>query len=89
MVLPETFYPKWNRYQPAVLYLEIILRIPVAVEYDDGVGGGEVDPQAARPRGQQKAKVLRAWGVEVINRVLAQVPLDPAVQPLEREPPEF
>lgn len=71
------------------MYLEIILRIPVAVEYDDGVGGGEVDPQAASPRGQQKAKVLRARGVEVINRVLAQVPLDPAVQPLEREPPEF
>ena len=31
-------------------YLEVVLWVPVAVKNDDGVGGGEIDAQAARPR---------------------------------------
>ncbi len=71
------------------LYLEVVLRVPVAVEYDDGVGGGEIDPQAARPRRKQEAEVLRAGRVEVIDCVLAQLALYSAVQPLERESPQL
>ncbi len=71
------------------LYLEVVLRVPVAVKNDDGVGGGEIDAQAARPRRQQEAKVLRAGRVEVIDRVLAQLALYSAVQPLERESPQL
>jgi hypothetical protein len=60
-------------------YLEVVLWVPVAVKYDDGVGGGEIDAQAARPRRQQEAEVLRAGRVEVIDRVLAQLALYSAV----------
>jgi hypothetical protein len=71
------------------LYLEVVLRVPVAVEDDDGVGGGEIDAQTARPRRQQETEVLRAGRVEVIDRVLAQLALYSAVQPLERESPQL
>jgi hypothetical protein len=79
----ETTYPL------SLWYLEVILRVPIAVEYDDGVGGGEIDAEAARPRRQQEAEVLRAGRVEVIDRVLAQLALYSAVQPLERESPQL
>jgi hypothetical protein len=65
------------------------LWVPVAVENDDSVGGGEIDAEAARPRRQQEAEVLRAGRVEVIDRVLAQLALYSAVQPLERESPQL
>jgi hypothetical protein len=79
----ETTHPLWS------LYLEVVLWVPVAVEDDDGVGGGEIDAQAARPRRQQEAEVLRAGRVEVIDRVLPQLALYSAVQPLERESPQL
>mmetsp|Transcript_19101 Transcript_19101/g.34157 ORF Transcript_19101/g.34157 Transcript_19101/m.34157 type:complete len:327 (-) Transcript_19101:913-1893(-) len=38
--------------------LQVVLRVPVAVEYDDRVGGGEVDPEAARAGRKKEAEVL-------------------------------
>lgn len=38
----------------AVLRLQVLLRVPVAVEEDDCVSGGKVDTEAARARAEQK-----------------------------------
>ena len=70
-------------------YLKIVLRVPVTVKDDNGVGCSQVDTETARPRGEKEAKVLRPGGVEVIDCVLAQLALDAAIQPLERKPAQL
>lgn len=37
----------------ACLGLNVVLGVPVAVEDDDRVGGGQIDPYTPRPRGQE------------------------------------
>ncbi len=64
-------------------YLEIVLRVPVRVENDDRVGGGQVDAEAAGSRRQEEAKVLRSFGVEVFQRLASKLALDATVQSLE------
>ncbi len=59
-------------------YLQVLVRVPVRVIDDDGVGGCEVDAQAARARGQQEAEGVRAL-VEGFDGGLAVLPLDAAV----------
>ena len=39
------------------VYLDVIVRVPVGVVDDDGVGGGQVDAQAPGPGGQQEGKL--------------------------------
>ena len=39
------------------MYLDVIVRVPVGVVDDDGVGGGQVDAQAPGPGGQQEGKL--------------------------------
>jgi hypothetical protein len=53
--------------------LQVVLRVPVRVEDDDGVGCGQVDAQPARPRGQQEGKVAGVWRVEVLHGLVAQL----------------
>mmetsp|Transcript_14155 Transcript_14155/g.36672 ORF Transcript_14155/g.36672 Transcript_14155/m.36672 type:complete len:348 (+) Transcript_14155:1754-2797(+) len=50
--------------------LQVVLGVPVRVKDDDRVGGGEVDAEAARTRGEQEGKVGRALRVEVTHRLL-------------------
>ena len=61
------------------------MRVPIRIEDDDGIGGGEIDSQPAGARGKQKTKVGRSFGVEVVQRGFAEIPANPAVQTLERE----
>ena len=42
--------------------LDVVVGVPVRVEDDHRVGGGQVDPQTARPRGQQEAELARPRG---------------------------
>lgn len=39
--------------------LDVVVGVPVGVEDDDGVGGGQVDAEAPGPRRQQEAELLR------------------------------
>ena len=62
----------------AVLGLQVLLRVPVAVEEDDGVGGGEVDALAASA-GAEEEELDVFLGVEVGDLLAALVLLDAAV----------
>ena len=53
----------------SVLCLEVLVRVPVRVEDDDGVGGLEVKAEAARPRGEQEDEVVRVRLVELGQHV--------------------
>ena len=46
----------------AVLRLQVLLRVPVGVEQDDGVGGREVDALAAGARAEQEDVAGRLIG---------------------------
>ena len=52
-----------------VLRLRVHGRVPVRVVEDDGVGPGQVDADAAGPRGQDEAEVARG-GVEALHQNL-------------------
>lgn len=62
--LKTPVYSEREEGKVTLLYLDVIMRIPVRVVNDDGVGGGQVDPQTSGPRGQQEGKLLgaRSWG---------------------------
>lgn len=62
----------------AVLGLEILLRVPVAVEEDDGVGRGEVDAQPACPCAEEEKFVILAF-VEGVDLLIAIFGFDAAV----------
>ena len=66
------------------LRLKIVLRVPVRVEDDDGVGCGEVDAQTSGSRRQQETEVFRVGRVEVVHGLLAEFTLDGAVQSLRQ-----
>jgi len=71
------------------LRLKIVLRVPVGIEDNDGICGGKVDAESTSPRRQEEAEVLRVLGVEVVQSLFAQLALDAAVEPLEREVPHL
>ena len=90
----ETIYDDRSRLADAVgavLRLEVLLRIPVGVEEDDRVSGGEVDSLPARA-GAKKEELAVFVGVEIFDLDAALVLLDgpidaaalPAVQ--QRDP---
>ena len=54
--------------------------VPVAVVEDDGVGGREVDPEAAGPGAEQEHEDVLP-GLEVCHHVAPLVDLAAAVQP--------
>lgn len=56
------------------LDLQVVLRVPVGVEDDAGVGGGEVDAQASGAGAQQEDEAVRVWLAEAVDGRLAQVP---------------
>ena len=63
-------------------YLQVVLRVPVRVEDDAGVGGGEVDAQATGPRTQQEDEAVRVGLTEAVDGRLPEVTPHPAVDPL-------
>ena len=69
--------------------LHVILRVPVRVEDDARVGGGEVDANAASARRQQEDKcaVGAVLSTEAIDRGLPRVHVRVAIEPLEAEAP--
>ena len=69
-------------------YLQVVLGVPVRVEDDAGVGGGEVDAQPPRPRAQQEHEAVRVGPREPVDGGLPQVPSHPAVDALVRVPGE-
>ena len=62
----------------AVLGLQVLLRVPVAVEEDDGVGGGQVDALAAGA-GAEQEELDVFFRVEVGDLLAPLVLLDAAV----------
>mmetsp|Transcript_3158 Transcript_3158/g.7492 ORF Transcript_3158/g.7492 Transcript_3158/m.7492 type:complete len:407 (+) Transcript_3158:1050-2270(+) len=64
--------------------LHVILRVPIGVEDDARVRCGQVDPQAARARGEEEDECVRAGLAEAIDRRLPQVAAYRTVKPLVR-----
>mmetsp|Transcript_20639 Transcript_20639/g.79043 ORF Transcript_20639/g.79043 Transcript_20639/m.79043 type:complete len:211 (-) Transcript_20639:787-1419(-) len=54
----------------ARLRLDVILGVPVAVVDHDSVGGGQVDAEAASPRGEEEDELRRARRVESVDPFL-------------------
>ena len=50
--------------RPLPPHLYVIVRVPVGVIDDDGVGGGQVDPQTPSPGGEQENELggSGSWG---------------------------
>ena len=61
------------------LRLQVVLWVPVAVENDDSVCRGEIDPQTTGTGGQQEAEVGRVRRVEVVQCSLPLVALDATI----------
>jgi len=66
--------------------LEVVLRVPVRVVYDDSVGGSQVDSEATGTSAQQKHKPIRVRPRKPINCLLAHTASNPAVDPLIQIP---
>lgn len=64
------------------LSLDVLLRVPVGVEYDDRVGRSQVESNATRPGRQKKHKTVASFAGEVINCTLTVVTVRVAIQPL-------
>ena len=47
-------------------YLKIVLGIPVGIEDDDCVGGGQIDTETAGSCGKEKAEILGSFGIKVL-----------------------
>ena len=62
----------------AVLGLEVLLRVPIGVEEDDRVGGGEVDPLTSSA-GAEEEELAVFLGVEVFDLETSLVLFDGAV----------
>jgi len=62
--------------------LHVVLRVPVRVEHDDRVGGGQVDADAARARREHEEKGPRHRVREAVDRLLPLLAADGAVEPL-------
>ena len=60
-------------------HLQVVVRVPVAVEDHDRVGGGEVDAEPARPRRQQehRDRVRGGRGGGVVESVDTALALGP------------
>ena len=58
-----------------------LVRVPVAVEDDDGIGGLQVEAEAAGARRQNEDEVLGVGRVELHQQLAAIVRLRRAVQP--------
>ena len=63
--------------------LQVDERVEIGIVKDDGVGGGEVKPEAARARGDEEQEGVGARGVEVDDGALPvrgrHAPVDAAV----------
>ena len=67
-------------------HLNIILRVPVRVIDDDGVGGGEIDPQSSGTSAQQEDKAIAIRPGESVNGRLSQCSPHLAINPLVEIP---
>lgn len=65
-------------------HLQVVLRVPVRVEDDAGVGGRQVDSQPSCSGAEQKYKAVRVWLAETVNGRLPQVPPHSAVDAFVR-----
>ena len=67
-----------------ILRLQVLLRVPVGVEEDNGVGGGKVNPLAACT-GTKEEDLMTGVGVEGLDLSvavrLAHCAVDPAAVP--------
>ena len=54
--------------------LQVVLGVPVGVEDDAGVGGGEVDAQPAGAGAEQEDEAVRVRLAEAVDGGLPQVP---------------
>ena len=46
------------------------MRVPIRVEDDDGVGGGEIDAETSRASGEHENEDVRVGGVELVDAFL-------------------
>ena len=69
----------------ARLGLQVVLRVPVGVVDDDGVGRRQVDADAARARAEEEEEGGRAFRTEAVDGLLPFVTGDRAIEPLVLE----
>ena len=54
-------------------YTVTYLWVPVRVENDDRIRGGQINAQATCSSGKQKTEILRTFRIEMIQRLLSQL----------------
>ncbi len=64
------------------VYLQVVLRIPVRVKDDTGVGSCEVNTKSACSSTQQEDESIGVWFTETVYCCLTEVPTYTAVYPL-------
>src|SRR5271156_329658 len=64
-----------------VLGLKILMRIPIRVIYDDGVGSLQVKTQSTCTGGEQETEVFRVQSIELLEEVRPVVRLGGPVKP--------
>lgn len=70
----------------SILRLQVLVRVPVAVEQDDCVGALQVEPQPTCARGQHKKVKGRVRGVELLNHAGPGLGARRAVKPQVANP---
>lgn len=63
-------------------HLQVILRVPVRVEDDTGVGRSQVDSESSGTSTQKEDKAVRVRARKPINSSLAQIPSHSAIDTL-------
>ena len=53
--------------------LQVVLWIPIRVEYDYSVRCCQVDSQAASASGEEEAEVTRVFSIEMVQRLPSQL----------------
>ncbi len=68
------------------VHLQVVLRVPVWVEYDTDVGGGEVDAQTSCSCTEEEHEAVRVHFTEAIDGSLPEIPSNSPVNTFIRIP---
>jgi len=73
----------------SLCYLKIVLGIPVGIEDDDCVSGGQIDTETAGSCGKEKAEILGSFGIKVLQCFSPELALNASVESLKRKMAEL
>ena len=62
--------------------LDVVVRIPVTVVDDDGVGRCQVNAETAGPGGEKEHELLGTWRIESVDGVLTVIASDTSINAL-------